>query len=359
MSTTMEVQEKAVEAFYVMQELNYIYSVPLALKAALELGIPDILAGAGPGASLTPQQIADKLPRKSHDAAQKVGRILRLLAHRGVFAQVEAAESETGYGLTDVSKYFVTGSEFELTPYAVMMQRREMQAPMNHLREAVEDDADGFVLANGSDMWTYGSAHPDFNDVFNASMKSRSKLLNTIIARYYEGFPHVRCLVDVGGGVGGALAHIVSVHPHIRGRNFDLPHVISTAPQIPGVEHVAGSFLEFIPSGDAILLQQVLHDWGDAECITILRNCHKALAESGRVLIREHVIDPSRNSAAKTGAALNSDVLMLALYQGRGRERTSAEWRHLLGAAGFSHVSFLSLQGLDLIESVKTSALVD
>jgi caffeic acid 3-O-methyltransferase len=234
MEVTTEVQETAVEAFYVMQELNYIYSVPLALKAALELRIPDILAEAGPGASLTPQQIADKLPRKSHDAAQKVGRILRLLAHKGVFAEVEAPESEPSYGLTDVSKYFVTGSAFELTPYAIMMQRREIQAPLNHLRETVEDDANGFVLANGSDMWTYGSAHPDFNDVFNASMQSRSKLLNTIISRYYEGFKHVQCLVDVGGGVGGALTQIVAAHPHIRGRNFDLPHVISTAPQIPG-----------------------------------------------------------------------------------------------------------------------------
>jgi caffeic acid 3-O-methyltransferase len=65
-------------------------------------------------------------------------------------------------------------------------------------------------------------------------MQSRSKLLNTIISRYYEGFKHVQCLVDVGGGVGGALTQIVAAHPHIRGRNFDLPHVISTAPQIPG-----------------------------------------------------------------------------------------------------------------------------
>ncbi|KAG0579616.1 hypothetical protein KC19_4G110200 [Ceratodon purpureus] len=347
--------EPAMEAFYVLQELNCINSVPMALKAALELGIPDILAGAGPGAVLTPHQIADKLPRKSHDAAQKVGRILRLLAHRGVFAQGEAAGSEThGYGLNDVSKYFVTGSEFELKAYIVLMQRWEMQAPLDYLCGTVEEDADGFVLANGSDLWSYGSANPDFNDVFNAAMRNRSKLLNSVIARYYEGFRDVKCLVDVGGGVGGALAQIVSAHPHIRGRNFDLPHVISTAPQIPGVEHVAGSFFESIPSGDATLLQTVLHDWGDADCITILKNCHKALPENGRVLIREHVIDPSRNSAAKTGAALNVDVLMLGLFQGRGRERTRAEWKCLLGAAGFSQVSFLSLQDLDLIESVKT-----
>lgn len=102
------------------------------------------------------------------------------------------------------------------------------------------------------------------------------------------------------------------------------------------------------------LVQQVLHDWGDEDCIKILKNCHEVLPENGKLLIREHVIDPSINSAAKTGAALNLDVLMLAIFQGRGRERTSAEWTLLLEAAGFPQPSFLSLQGLDLIESVKT-----
>lgn len=346
----MEVSENAVDAFYVLQELNFMSSVPLALKAAMELGIPDILAAAGPGASLTPHQVAEQLPRKSHGAADKVARILRLLAHRGLFA-----ESDGSYRLTDVSRYLVRGSEFELTPYMALMQRRELLAPLEHLREMVEDDdANGFVLEFGTDMWSYGSAHPEFNEVFNAGMRSRSKLLNTIIVLHYKGFRDVRCLVDVGGGVGGALARIVATHPHIRGKNFDLPHVVSSAPQIPGVEHVGGSFLESVPSGDAMLLQQVLHDWGDEECTIILRNCHKALPEQGRLLIREHVIEASRNARAKTGAALNLDVLMLSLFHGGGRERTRAEWTLLLATAGFSEVSFLSLQGIDLIECIKT-----
>jgi len=101
-------------------------------------------------------------------------------------------------------------------------------------------------------------------------------------------------------------------------------------------------------------LQQVLHNWGDEESIQILKNCHKALPPNGKVLIRDHVIQPSQNSAAKTGAALNSDILMLTLFQGKGRERTTTDWKRLLEAAGFSQISFLNLEGLDLIESVKT-----
>lgn len=71
----------------------------------------------------------------------------------------------------------------------------------------------------------------------------------------------------------------------------------------------------------------MLHDWGDEDCVTILKNCHKALREDGRLLIREHVIDPSRNSAAKTGAALNSDVRISGAKGGRGPAQSgSACW---------------------------------
>lgn len=93
---------------------------------------------------------------------------------------------------------------------------------------------------------------------------------------------------------------------------------------------------------------------GDQDCIQILKNCHKVLPLNGKLLIREQVIDPSKNSATQTGATYKSDILMLALFQGNGKERTTAEWECLLEAARFSHISFLRLQSLDLIESIKT-----
>jgi hypothetical protein len=343
------------EAYYLVQELGYMYSYPEAFKAALDLNIPDILHAAGEAEPLTPHQIADRLPRKSHDAPELLHRILRLLAHHGIFSQTPASDSlSTRYGLNTVSKYLVTGAEFDLKPHVRLMQRRELVDSLGHLRETVEEGKSGFVLATGMEVWRYASEKPEFNEVFNAAMRSRSKVLSSVVARGYEGFRDVQCLVDVGGGVGGAVTQIVSAHPHIRGINFDLPHVVATAPHIPGVEHVRGSFLEFVPPADAMLLQQVLHDWGDEDCIRILKNCHKALPPNGKLLIRDQVIDPSRNSATKTNAAFNSDVLMMATFQGNGKERTTAEWKSLLEAAGFSHISFLSCQGLDLIESIKT-----
>lgn len=131
---------------------------------------------------------------------------------------------------------------------------------MNHLREIVEEDADGFELAKGSEIWTYGSTNPDFSDGFNAAMQSRSRSLNTIIVQHYEGFRDVKRLVDVGGGVGGALTHIVAANPHISGVNFDLPHVVATAPQISGEWHMILRYFE-LSAG-----------WIDSRCCKVV-NC--------------------------------------------------------------------------------------
>jgi hypothetical protein len=51
----------------------------------------------------------------------------------------------------------------------------------------------------------------------------------------YEGFKHIKTLVDVGGGVGKALEILVSSYPQMHGINFDQPHVVADAPNIPGM----------------------------------------------------------------------------------------------------------------------------
>jgi len=41
--------------------------------------------------------------------------------------------------------------------------------------------------------------------------------------------------VDVGGGVGKALGILVSSYPQMHGINFDQPHAVADAPNIPGM----------------------------------------------------------------------------------------------------------------------------
>jgi len=68
-----------------------------------------------------------------------------------------------------------------------------------------------------------------------AAMTNRATLIMKKIVESYKGFEHLNSLVDVGGGLGVTLNIVTSKYPHIKGINFDLPHVIEHASTYPGI----------------------------------------------------------------------------------------------------------------------------
>jgi hypothetical protein len=93
---------------------------------------------------------------------------------------------------------------------------------------------------------------------------------------------------------------------------------------------VGGDFFASAPAGgDAYILKRVLHDWDDERAGAILRNCHRAMPEHGRLLVIELVLPPG--NAPSLGKLF--DLLMLVDLG--GRERTEADYRTLLAGAGF------------------------
>lgn len=77
---------------------------------------------------------------------------------------------------------------------------------------------------------------PGFNQVFNTAMFNHTTVVIRKLLQVYKGFePNIKQLVDVGGGVGVTLNLITSTYPHIKGINYDLPHVIKRAPPYPGI----------------------------------------------------------------------------------------------------------------------------
>jgi hypothetical protein len=143
--------------------------------------------------------------------------------------------------------------------------------------------------------------------------------------------------VDVGGGNGALLAGLLGVHPHLSGVVFDQPHVVAGARRtleaagLDGRCRIAeGSFFEGVPEGgDAYLLKFILHDWGDEDCAAILKNCRRAMPDSGRLLVIEILIEPG--NTPDYGKYLDLNMLVLT----KGRERTEAEYRALFRSAGF------------------------
>ncbi|XP_076952964.1 desmethylxanthohumol 6'-O-methyltransferase-like [Bidens hawaiensis] len=149
-------------------------------------------------------------------------------------------------------------------------------------------------------------------------------------------------LVDVGGGVGATLNEIVMKYPHLKGINFDLPHVISSAPSHEGISHVGGDMFASIPHADSFFMKSILHDWSADKCVQILKNCRESmLNRTGKVIIAEIVLNPGGDDVFDD-ARISCDIIMLGLFDG-GKERTKAEWKRILEEAGFHRYNFIKI----------------
>ena len=99
-------------------------------------------------------------------------------------------------------------------------------------------------------------------------------------------------------------------------------------------DFVGGDFFEDVPVGaDAYLLSAVLHDWGNEQCLQILRNCRRRVPDKGRLLVVDIVLSDEKNVPDTYRNFLD----LATLTQGEGgMERTESEFRKLLATAGFS-----------------------
>ncbi|WOL18327.1 hypothetical protein Cni_G27121 [Canna indica] len=265
---------------------------PFTLKAAIELCLLDIIVKAGPGAALSSAEIAAQIPTRNPQAATTVDRILRLLAANGIVSRTDVGGAIDGprYGAAPVCKH--------------------------QLKDSVLEGSEVMKATHEMNLFDYLSSDIRFNKVFNETMSGHTTVSVGQLISTYHGFDDVKVLVDVGGNQGTTLATITSMYPHIKAINFDLPHVISVAPHLPGVEHVSGDMFESIPTGDAIFMKWVLHDWADADCVRILKNCCKALpAGKGKVIVVEYVLPVVPEQSAKARGVFQLDLAMLALLK--------------------------------------------
>jgi SAM-dependent methyltransferase len=90
---------------------------------------------------------------------------------------------------------------------------------------------------------------------------------------------------------------------------------------------------------DVILLPNFLHHFDPPACVHLLRKCHAALRENGRVAIVEFVPNPDRVSPPD--AATFSLVMLVSTE--RGDAYTFAEFEQMLRDAGFTSIEQHSL----------------
>ncbi|PHT39497.1 (R,S)-reticuline 7-O-methyltransferase [Capsicum chinense] len=85
-----------------------------------------------------------------------------------------------------------------------------------------------------------------------------------------------------------------------------------------------------------------MHDWGDEDCVKILKNCRKVIPEkTGKVIIVDAVLK-SESEDLFDNIKFILDMVMIAHSSG-GKERSEDEWNKLLKEAGFPRYNIIDI----------------
>jgi (2Fe-2S) ferredoxin/precorrin-6B methylase 2 len=184
---------------------------------------------------------------------------------------------------------------------------------------------------------------------FIAAMHRNATLRAPLVVRAVAA-ERARRLLDVGGGSGAYAIAFAQAHPQLQVEIFDLPSVVPIAQR-----HVAAAGLgsrvrtrtgdlrrDALGAGyDLVLLSAICHMLGPGENQDLLRRVHAALAEGGRVVIQDFLVEDDGTSPAHAALfALNMLVGTPA-----GSSYSEGEYAGWLRGAGFADVQRVRLGG--------------
>ncbi|XP_060964922.1 probable O-methyltransferase 3 [Cannabis sativa] len=300
------------------------YTNCMALKCAIELGIPNIINNNKNGQPITLSQLVHALQIPSSKTSS-LRRLMRVLVHFGFFtSKKEEEEEEDAYGLTTSTKLLVSNNNnnnnnddvSSLSPYVVGVLEPAMVTPFHFLGSwfKKDDATTPFQLANnGMKFYEYWEKNTQFGDRMNEAMGSDSGMLKLVFnAMNKDLFKHVfegiiTSLVDVGGCTGDVCK---------------------------------------------ILMESVLRGCSDEECVTILKKCKEGICynKGGKVMIIDIVINSDEDENEVLEAKLSFDLLVMILFA-TGKERSQKDWETLIFQAGFTRYKITPLFSLkSLIE---------
>jgi hypothetical protein len=284
-----------------------------------ELGVADVFTEE----SLSAAELADAVGANP-DALR---RALRLISTYGVF--VEAQDGRFHH--SPMSRVMRSDHPQSQRDWLRLGRTRLAFRILAGLSHSLRTGRPAAELAAPEGVFAYLAANPDEASIFDKAMTARSRKDIADVVRTYD-FSAFRTIADIGGGQGHLLRAVLESVADARGILFDLPHSIEAARRFASdrLTLQAGDFFKDpLPNCDAYLLKNVIHDWSDEKAVAILKAVHSAAPVNATVLLVEAELPSGPDPHPSKGL----DALMLAWTT--GRERTAAEYRALLVAAGF------------------------
>ncbi|KAF8194080.1 O-methyltransferase-domain-containing protein [Pholiota molesta] len=316
---------------------------PGCMDVVMAYKIPDILRDQPAGVHVA--DIAKRTGLEEH----RLGRTMRLLATKHIFREI----SKDVFVNNRLSVQLLSENPMSnLCRY----NTQELQGAIPFLTEVLGDEDWGHSTAPNKTafnrhtgysgtMFNYYSGidtkiGAEFGERFTVAMHGyavASESLAVIHEFPWKELPTGTTIVDVAGGVGYMALELARRFPSLHLTLQDLPERILEAKhdlwpsKCP--KAIEESRIKFVPfnffiqspvsNADIYYIRNILHDWEDSRCITILSNVRKAMSQHSRVLVHECILQDAARVPEGKSLFKQAPVPLLPNY-GVGRVRQYA-----------------------------------
>jgi hypothetical protein len=319
-----------------LQQITGGYILSRCLHILADLGVADVL---------------DETPRTAAELAALVdvhpgslGRVMSLLSAHGVFA-VQGDR----FGHSPASRLLISDHPQSMRTLVQLFGGPMSWEAYGLLDHTVRTGQPALEKVVPEGMWAYRAAHPEESEIFDAAMAAKARAHVTGILAAYD-FSSFGVVGDIGGGLGHLVQAIIAATPDTQGILFDLPHVVEKAKRVPlgRLSLQAGDFFASeLPSCDAYLLMEIIHDWDDQQAIAILKAVRRAAPPQAKLLLIEQIVpdDPGPNWSKVL------DIHMMTMLG--GSQRTRRQYEALLDQTGFALQREIDTgAGISMLEAV-------
>ncbi|XP_074287488.1 trans-resveratrol di-O-methyltransferase-like [Silene latifolia] len=157
----------------------FAYHSSIALKCAIELGIPDTIQKHGN--PMTLQDLANSLaitPTKT----RSLYRLLRLLVHSNFFSMTKLVDGEEAYANNINSQLLLKDHPCTMSPFTLGMLDPTLTEPPHYLSKWFRNqDESVFYMVHGRSFWEHADLTPGFNQLFNQALASDAGIVSTAL----------------------------------------------------------------------------------------------------------------------------------------------------------------------------------
>ncbi|KAG2050229.1 S-adenosyl-L-methionine-dependent methyltransferase [Suillus hirtellus] len=263
----------------------------------------------------------NELAKKISVEPKKLARIMRLLATRGCYNEVDTdvfANNRLSLILLDENpvKYMILLHVDLMTKGGSVFYETLKDPKIAYSYDPTVAPVMYSIDKNGTEgtIFDWMARHVCFQIslVYHTSMRGLSGIMGSFAVLAHFPFEKYSTVVDVGGGIGAFSLPLAKTHKNVKITIHDLPEALVQARDLwakecpeavaeDRVEFEELNFFEQVPvkGKDIYYLRNIIHDWPDHESTIILSNIRKALGPNSRVLIHDYVLlGLSRKQAA-------------------------------------------------------------